>query len=261
MTLQILNGDATLNGFNKTGLDGDVLVWREVFSEGPLMETLDADFWKTREAWITETFNATAEGYQQKVLLELEKLNEPYSEINLWFEFDLHCQVNLLGVMQLLQRQADLTERSIFLICPDSHPDVLDFRGMGELTGAQLEDVFDNRLQLSEYDFTIAAEAWQAYTSGNATRLAEWIAGTPFWGSLHMLKPALEAHIKRLHVNQQGLTYMEATLLLLYQSGATQRDALYEAFWKQHKIYGMGDWELDIYLNKLQSKGLINSGK
>lgn len=259
MTLHILNGDATLTGFNETGLDGDVLVWREVFSEGPLAATLDADFWKAREGWIIQTFGDTAEGYQQKVLQELEKLSEPYEEINLWFEFDLHCQVNLLGVMQLLQQQADLTERNIFLICRDSHPEVPAFRGMGELTGAQLEDVFDNRLHLSDYDFTLAAEAWQVYTTSNADQLAQWIAATPFWGSLHMLRPALEAQVKRLQVNEQGLPHIEQVLLQLYQSGTTDKQALYEAFWKQHKIYGMGDAELDIYLNRLLNKGLITA--
>ncbi|WP_158828691.1 DUF1835 domain-containing protein [Mucilaginibacter lacusdianchii] len=257
-TLHILNGDATLQVFNQTGLDGDVLVWREVFSEGPLKESLDADFWKGREAWITQTFDDTPEGYQENVIRELEKLNEPYTEINLWFEFDLHCQVNLLGVKQLLQQQTDLTERNIFLICPDGHPDVPEFRGMGQLNGEQLEDVFDSRLHLSEYDFNLATEAWQAYVSNDANRLQEWINSTPFWGGLHLLRSAMEAQVKRLQTNEQGQGYIEQVLLHLCQSGIASRSAVYEAFWSQHKIYGMGDAELNIYLEELRSKGLVS---
>jgi hypothetical protein len=257
MTLHILNGDDTLNGFNETGLDGDVLVWREVFSEGPLSENLDANFWQVRENWIAQTFDDTPDSYQQKVMHELEKLNQPYTEINLWFEFDLHCQVNLLGVMQLLQQQGDLTERNIFLICPDSHPDVPDFRGMGQLTGEQLEDVFDNRIQLTDYDFTLPAEAWKVYVSQDAHQLQHWIDATPFWGSLHLLQAALQAQVKRLQVNEQGLNYIAQKLLHLYQSGITSKPDLYQAFWSQDKIYGMGDTQLDIYLSQLQEKGLI----
>jgi hypothetical protein len=34
--LHVLNGDATLFKFKKTGLPGDIVVWREVLSEGPI---------------------------------------------------------------------------------------------------------------------------------------------------------------------------------------------------------------------------------
>lgn len=255
--LHILNGDDTLTGFNDTGLDGDVLVWREVFSEGPLSETLNADFWTDRELWIVQAFEDAPERYQQLVLRELEKLNTPYAEINLWFEFDLHCQVNLLGVMQILKQKVDLSEKAIYLISPDSYPGMDDFRGMGQLNGEQLENVFDNRLQLTDYDFTIAAEAWQLYIGNDAERIQQWLNDTPFWGSLHNLKPALQAHVKRLHTNEQGLTFIEAKLLHLYQNGIISKNDLYRAFWQQNVIYGMGDMELDIYFNKLKFKGLI----
>lgn len=257
-TLHILNGDATLTGFNQTGLDGEVLVWREVFSEGPLAARLDADFWNRRANWISSVFEDAAGSYQENVLLELEKLNEPYDEINLWFEFDLHCQVNLLGVMQLLKQEVDLTAPALYLICPDSFPGVEDFRGMGQLNGDQLEDLYDTRLHLTEYDFIIATEAWQKYIQFNAEALQQWIDATPFWGSLHLLKPALEAQVKRLQVNGDGLNYIEQKLLHLYQNGITNRSELYQSFWNEAPIYGMGDAELDMYLKKLEDRGLLN---
>jgi len=255
--LHILNGDATLTGFNQTGLDGEVLVWREVFSEGPLLAKLDADFWNRRSAWIAETFEDAPGSYQDIVMQELEKLNEPYDEINLWFEFDLHCQINLLGVMQLLKQEVDLTAPGIYLICPDSFPGVKNFRGMGQLNGNQLEDLYDTRLHLTEYDFIIATEAWQKYIQFNAEALQQWIDATPFWGSLHLLKPALEAQVKRLQINEQGLGYIEQKLLQLYQNGINTRTEIYETFWNEAPVYGMGDAELDIYLKRLHAKGLM----
>jgi hypothetical protein len=256
--LHILNGDTTLTSFNQTGLNGDTLVWREVFSEGPLSSRIDADFWNRRATWISNTFEDAAGSYQENVLLELEKLNEPYDEINLWFEFDLHCQVNLLGVMQLLKQEVDLTAPALYLICPDSFPGVEDFRGMGQLNGDQLEDLYDTRLHLTEYDFIIATEAWQKYIQFNAEILQQWIDATPFWGSLHLLKPALEAQVRRLQVNNDGLNYIEQKLVHLYQSGITNRRDLYQSFWNESPIYGMGDNELDMYLKKLEDRGLVN---
>src|ERR1700761_6615553 len=115
-TLHILNGDATLNGFNDTGLDGDTLVWREVFSEGPLEENITSgSFWQNRRNWICKSANESPEGYQQKVLNPLTKLSEQYDEINLWFEFDLHCQANMLGVMTYLKLAADLSQPAVYL--------------------------------------------------------------------------------------------------------------------------------------------------
>jgi hypothetical protein len=34
--LHVLNGDATLNVFERTSFEGDIMVWREVLSEGPV---------------------------------------------------------------------------------------------------------------------------------------------------------------------------------------------------------------------------------
>jgi len=258
--LHILNGDATLHGFEQTGLDGDVLVWREVLSQGPLAEDISsAAFWQHRSAWICKAFSETPDGYQTRVIKPLEILSRDYAEINLWFEFDLHCQVNMLGVIMLLNRQTDLTERAIYLICPDTFPGKDNFKGMGELNGEELTYLYDNiRVQLSEYDFELAAEAWGIYTANDAGRLQEWLNNTSFWGSLHILKAAMQAQLKRLQLNKQGLNYIHQKLLDIYNSGAHKRADMYTTFWATEKIYGMGDSEIDIYLQQLTNRGLID---
>jgi hypothetical protein len=256
-TLHILNGDATLSGFKNAGLNGDIIFWREVFSQGPLTENLDATFWKARAAFISETFNVTTDIYLKNIVEELGKLNNNYSEINLWFEFDLHCQANMLGVINLLNQQADLNAPVVYLICPDCYPGIEDFRGMGQLDGTQLEYLFDDRIQLAQSDFEIAEEAWKLYVASNIENLKHWLDTTDFWGNLLFLKPALEAHIKRIAVNEQGLNYIEQKLFDIYNSGVTDRSAIYNEFWSTEKIYGMGDAEIDIYLRNLSKKQLI----
>lgn len=256
--LHILNGDSTAYGFNDTGLDGDILVWREVLSQGPLIEDISsAAFWEMRSEWIRKRLDEPAEVYHQKVITPLEKLSNSYDEITLWFEFDLHCQINLLGVMEMMLKHTDLSAPKIYLVCPDECAGVDDFRGMGQLTGRQLAGLFDNRTQLNEWDFTLALQAWKLYVSGDDQALEKWINQNTFWGGLHLLQPALLAHLKRVRVNQNGLNYIEQKLLEIYNSGIMTRHAIYEAFWKTEKIYGMGDLEIDIYLRSLVDKGLI----
>src|ERR1700744_4789165 len=97
--LHVLNGDSTLHSFEHTGLEGDTMVWREVLSEGPLEENIaSGHFWKKRAEWLCSTFGEDLYEYNKKVEEPLSRLYDPWHEINLWFEFDLHCQVNMLGV-------------------------------------------------------------------------------------------------------------------------------------------------------------------
>ncbi len=131
---------------------------------------------------------------------------------------------------------------------------------MGELNAEELEYLYDNiRVQLAEIDFIIANEAWKLYVSGDdADKLERWINGNTFWGSLHFLKPALQAHLQRLRVNENGLNAIEQKLLDIYNSGIKNKQAIYQAFWQTEKIYGMGDLEIDLYLKKLTDKQLID---
>jgi hypothetical protein len=258
--LHVLNGDSTLNGFEQTGIDGDVMVWREVLSEGPLLEKIEsAAFWQERSAWISKTFNAHPERYHDSMVAQLEKFSQPYEEINLWFEFDLHCQVNLLGVMMLLSQKTNLSGPAVYLICPADYPGVSDFRGMGELNSEQLEYLYDNiRVQLGPYDFELATEAWDLFICCSAERIQQWLNETKFWANMPCLKPAMEAHLKRLQVNTDGLNYIHQKLLGIYNNGIHTRPEIYTAFWADEKIYGMGDTELDIYLDHLSTRNLIN---
>jgi hypothetical protein len=256
--LHILNGDSTAYSFKDTGLDGDILVWREVLSQGPLIEDItSAEFWEKRVEWISKGFNETSENYRKKVVEPLGKLSNIYDEITLWFEFDLHCQINMLGVMQMMLKHTDLSIPKIYLVCPSDYAGIEDFRGMGQLNGDQLAVLYDDRFRLSDWDFTLASQAWKLYVNGDDIALEKWINETTFWGSLHLLKPALLAHLKRVRINEAGLNYVEQTLLDIYNSGIKNKHDIYQAFWKSEKIYGMGDTEIDIYLRSLADKNLI----
>jgi hypothetical protein len=130
---------------------------------------------------------------------------------------------------------------------------------MGELNGEELENLYDNiREQLSAMDFIITEEAWNIYVSHDAEKLGAYLNKTDFWGALHLLKPALQAQLKRLQVNENGLNCIEQKLLDIYNYGIKTKPEIHTRFWETEKIFGMGDMEIDIYLHRLKERGLIN---
>ena len=63
---------------------------------------------------------------------------------------------------------------------------------------------------------------------------------------------------KRSIINPNGLNYIEQALLDIYNTGIHDKPGIYNTFWVTEGIYGMGDMEIDIYLGRLEEKGLIS---
>jgi len=104
---------------------------------------------------------------------------------------------------------------------------------------------------------TLAAQAWKQYVSGDDQALEKWLDENTFWGNLPSLKSALQAHLKRVRTNENGLNHIEQTLLDIYNTGIKWR-LIYSVFWQTEKIYGMGDLEINLYLKSLSDKHLID---
>ncbi|MDB5120730.1 MAG: hypothetical protein JWN56_1948 [Sphingobacteriales bacterium] len=255
--LHILNGDATLFKFQKTGLPGDVIVWREVLSEGPV-DKIDTyhDFFYNRSKWIKSTYNSEPADYNRKVIYEFNRLKTctQYDEVIFWFEFDLFCQINLIFLLDYLNKR-NLGNTVISLVCPDSHPHYPDFRGIGQLSPEELAELILDKVTLTQSDLTMASTAWVAYAKGEKEEI-EHLLDFPF-GQLDKLKPALQAHLERFPDEETGLNSIDNLLISITNSGITSRSEIYNEFWKTTAIYGMGDAQIDTCLKELVNKNLI----
>lgn len=251
--LHILNGDATFHIFRQTALKGDVLVWREILSEGPVSSH---GLWQTRAKWIGETYGETSEGYRQQVLAEIEKLShlERYDELVLWFEYDLLCQINLTCILSILHQSASPLP-SIYLICPEHFNGLPHFKGLGELNPKRLASLWPGRVKLRQSDLALADEAWQVYAENNPTPLENFLHRD--FGQLPLLKKALQAHLLRFPQTPDGLNHIEKILLEIIDLGKHSKAAIYQEFWEREPIYGLADLQLEHILNQLQSKGKI----
>lgn len=255
--LNILNGEATLHKFKQTELPGDVLVWGEILSEGPIgTDSTYDDFFSLRSDWICNVFNSTPAEYKRKVIDEFERLKDSseYDEILLWFEFDLHCQINLIFLLNYFQT-LNLNETKLALICPDQHPNHPDFRGIAELSPQELSLLTADKVYLTDTDLTIAANAWRAYSSQEKPQIESLLMAD--FGHLDKLKASLQAHLKRFPDTETGLNSIEEQLIAIVNSGIYKRYDIYHEFWKTTAIYGMGDAQIDLYLKKLVEQKYI----
>lgn len=252
-TLHILNGDATLHVFKDTHIDGDILVWREILAEGPVSKS---NLWDVRSEWICNTFGASPEDFAQGVINEAEKLKQlnNYNEVILWFEYDLVCQINLTYILSVLNENYKI-DQLISLICPDHIEGLPNFKGLGELNATQLKQLLPTKVTLQKSDLVLAAEVWDLYVENNPTKISDFIERD--FGNLELLKKALKAHLLRFTKPDNQLNYIDEVLLDIVNSGLYSKPAIYNQFWLQEPIFGMGDLQLNHALNKLQEKGLI----
>lgn len=103
----ILNGDALLHQFPDS-VEGTRLVCRECLVEGPVRESSLSQFFEERKTYLNEHYGKEVQLEYKKEVAALfyQILKLPDSaEINLWFEDDLFCQVNLWFCLFLLQKK------------------------------------------------------------------------------------------------------------------------------------------------------------
>lgn len=157
-TLHILNGDSTLNIFNVANIPGDVLVWRETLSEGPVLADSEQHFFSMRATWISKAYQTENLNYREIIIDEFDKLRsyKDYDELIFWFEFDLFCQVNLLFLLSFFKDKYPY-EAKLSLICPKSHKNHPDFRGIGQLKPAELSGLISEKKCLTHSDILFAS--------------------------------------------------------------------------------------------------------
>ena len=100
----ILNGDALKSQLPADAILGEIIVARECLVDGDVAGNTLEELIQSRVRSMHEMYGTSENEYFQKTVPELRKIvdiNE--GEVNLWFEDDLFCQVNLWFVCELLK--------------------------------------------------------------------------------------------------------------------------------------------------------------
>ncbi len=130
--LHITNGNALTDYLRELDFTEDILTWQEMLCEGPTIPAINSDaFFELRSKFLKEYYDIEVNNYElQNELAKLDNVQE-YTEINLWFEYDLFCHINLIGVINLLHQKE--IDKPLYLICSGRVEGEKGLKGLAEL--------------------------------------------------------------------------------------------------------------------------------
>jgi hypothetical protein len=97
--LHILNGDSTAGILKQSGVQGELLSWREALMAGPTPQNLSLDQWiGVRAKHLAEAYQLAFEDCKKDLSTLYAGLQTflQHDEVVLWFEHDLFCQIKMI---------------------------------------------------------------------------------------------------------------------------------------------------------------------
>ncbi len=247
-SLHITNGNALTDYLKDLDIQGDILTWQEMLCEGPTIAHINSDeFFKIRAEFLNTTYNI--EVNTEELQKELNLLNhiENYNEIILWFEYDLFCHINLLGVISLLhQKQINLP---LYLVCSGRIQGEKSLKGLSELLPEQLLEHYKNKVQLTDDDKDLAISLWRVYCGKDHNLFKPYITKK---SSFKYLSNCLKAHLRRFPDSKSGLNILEKNMLeIVRDNDIKSQHHLLGYILNYQGYYGYGDLQLSRMIDKL----------
>ena len=242
LTLHIINGDGTFFPFQKSGISGQTAIWREMFCEGPTGQLSSPSFWKQREEFLSSKYPSENK-YTEIVLPEWEKIKQfaDFQEVVLWFEHDLFCQLNLIGLLSWFADQ-NLEHVKLSMVSPSKHEKHPNFQGMGQLAPEDFPPLYQERTPISKETLDIAKKVWNLYSASDANELWNYSLTTEFKGLPH-LKTALQIHFERFPNKRTGLNTKESFILSQFANAKSlsTRELMRSLLLNGNTLWGLGD--------------------
>jgi hypothetical protein len=249
MVYNILNGDSLASGFSETMIEGEVIVVREALIDGDLSGDDLRSLWESRAKYL----GLTETEYHHKVVSEFEKLMSAPAdaEFNLWFEYDLFCQVNMWFVISLINSLP--INKKVYAVYSShlARNSEQFWNGFGPAQPGELIICFQNRILLNDADLQFGQDLWAAYKSGDPGEL-ERLANERF-SAFPYLQEVIEAHIDRFPKDgSKGRP--ERVLEDIVKNVSTDFHKVLQEFWKRESIYGFGDTQIQRIYEKMKHK-------
>jgi len=246
--LHITNGGVLTNYLEELQYKGTFLTWYEMLCEGSTAVNINSnEFLEKRAHFLNEFYDIEID--KQAFNQEISKLDTPqnYSEIILWFEYDLFCHINLIAVINLI-KQKNIT-LPLYLVCSGRVKNSKTLKALGELTPNQLENHYQNRILLKNSDIELAITLWDIYNSDNHNLFKPYIIKP---SSFTYLSNCLKAHLKRFPDSKNGLNTLEANILeIINKNDIKSKHHLLGYTLNYQGFYGFGDIQLERIINHL----------
>ena len=256
--LHITNGSHLTNVLNELNIQGVKLTWQELLCEGPTTEKVGSElFLETRKSFFTQFYNIDLD--IEFIKSELDKFNdsENYSEIVLWFEYDLFCHINMIAIISLIQQKK--MNLPLHLVCSGRIEGSKNLMGLSELSPEQLVNHYKNKVLLNKEDIDIAITVWGIYCGVDHTLLKPFIVKP---SSFKYLSNCLKAHLERFPNSVDGLSILERNILqIIVKQSITSKHHLLGYALNYQGYYGYGDFQLERFINQLSMFYSVTEGE
>ena len=260
-TIHIVNGDSTAQILSKTSIEGEVIVWREMLCEGDLHKDVGSDkFWLARYNYFENEVGVPRLEYFDKSVKEIQKIEEisKNSEVILWFEYDLFCQVNLLALCTYLLKiyRKDI---KYSLVCTGRENGKEALQSLSDYSLKEYEYLQNNKVNLSRNNFLFAEESWNLYVENNEQKLKEFDFNRS--SKFTYLQVAMNQHLKRFP-NGNEFNQIDSKILNIIDLGRMSKNKIVKELllWQQKEtVYGFGDLQYFMALDRLEKYYTIES--
>jgi len=234
MIYHVLPGDSLVEEFKKAGIGGEIIVCREALVVGPVDAETPFEFWDERARFILGEYGEDEILFHERVADELEKLSdiEPEDEVNLWFEYELFCSVNMWFCLSLLAGSG----AAIFRVEPSILGKNDRWEGFGQAGPDELNRCFETRRLFVEADIKLGADLWEAFRRRDRVRLRE-LSDSPST-LFPYLKEVCDAAIEKE-------TRPAEIVAEIMSEGITDFAELFPEFKRRAGVYGYGDLQVE----------------
>lgn len=244
-TFHILNGDCLAEQLKVTKINQNFIICRECLIDGNVSADDLSKLWEVRAEFISDTFGA--DDYFQKVVEELTKIQHlpEGSEVCLWFENDLFCQVNMWFVLSLLLKKPDL---KFFRVFPIIANDADMWKGFGVATSEVLEKAYETKVVFQAQDIALGVKLWEAYQSQDFIKLKELSKQDS--DCFQYLEEVCQANIDRFP-KDDSLNRPERVIREIIEGNPKDFQEVFAKFSAREGIYGFGDLQVKEIFERL----------
>ena len=227
--LHVTNGDSAVAVLQRAGIEGEFLAWRDVLHDGPVRAGLPAEGLRAERARFIASQGWAVEGeVREDMRVRDERLAAAAAgDVTLWFERDLHDQLQLLQVVDALGDRAARAEA------------VLSDRFIGELGMEEVGPLHAGRAPLGDAAAEEGRRVWAAFRAPDPRGLEQEAASAQH---LPHLAPALRRLLEDFPWTTDGLSRTERALLTPLLDGAQDAVSLFLATQAAEDAPFLGDW-------------------
>ncbi|AWB44806.1 RNA polymerase subunit sigma [Paenibacillus sp. CAA11] len=225
--LHIVNGDVVAEKLRDGRIKGEILVWRELYTEGPHFSPSEpVKNLKERGRYLEQELGIPMSIYEEGCRSQEQVLQQFVEEqkggIILWFEYDLFDQTMLMLLLHKLEGLGTTSGKQlpIHLLSIGEYPGIEPFHGFGQLSSDQLMKLSGTWTQLGPEDLQAGRLIWEAYISSDPLSLQLLLDQQP--GKLPFSEQAFRFHLSRFPSVYNGLGIVEQTLLSEIAKGTVQ---------------------------------------